>query len=336
VAIRRRVALALIVLVFVVLLPIGPSTNGRPVVVSDVPETTVMRQELLSHTLSTVHPRNENSSTLSYSIHYHVRFHEATELFIINDQVTPDMLDQYIMHSDERVPDNVQFEFNASTGQIQLRIANVTPGVMFIDTRFTLRDHHLFVQGGAPVTTATPDRFSLGQETEVEIQISPFTLSNPGNLSSVEIWIVVTRESYRISSSPRAILQGTTEWKAGWLYEATYYPKKTTFDPHSARFHLSVPLKWTAARASARVVSTVVDVFADGSLYISPDPPIGNTENVRFSHEGLRYNYETEHRIQLTGSSQWILLAVIMVGIALILSGGTWFATRDQSRQGVV
>ena len=252
-----RLVAPVALMLFTTLFIMVPLSIGSYIESQKPPEdiASVIRVERIQET---TYDRNfsDFSSDSLYEVEYEVRC-MLDEIITIKDQI----LQGLRLNEEYKIPiqlgvykQNVTYE--PSDGSITIEIPSIkNPRPWKVDFfpkkrlgRYLFRllfrsdSVNMFPPGHQPGIVCDPERIIIGRETDFEIRISPFKLTDTTNLKTIRISVVFLESAEEIkylSSSPEADVQldGTTMWYCD--------AQATEFQGHSVKYHLKKSARGT-------------------------------------------------------------------------------------------
>ncbi len=193
----------------------------------------------------------------------------------------------------EQETSNVQVTYNADTGVITLVVTNLKANdKVSAQVAFLMDPVDVFAPGEKPVTTVTPSDVYWGDNTSVDVNISPFSVVRPGNVSQIGVyaWLTDAVETITNATTTPPTTADPPMYQAIWQYK---FPKARSYGAHDVKYSFKLPL---IARTGNVLLRTWVEVRYTEALRMTKDGVLGGADGYFFRVDSA-ISYQYEHPI---------------------------------------
>ena len=297
----NRFIFPVILLLSVALLIAGPASITRyrkSIEPPKIGEARVFREEKLSSWQT----QSGSVPYARYGVDYRVVFYSESDIFVLRDKIVQDPETSLIgaySHSE-----NSKIHYNATDGGITIEIIEPHKTEIYrdsgqirtrsgekyeFDIHFNSTPVSKFVPGFGPEFSWEPNEFYLGQDTDIEVVISPFKIQDTMDLQSVVITAYIqvrNKEITYLSSSPEA--KTPSENSCLWAYNGSV----SEFGEHRMKYHAKI-----GDKGPLIVFSSRISLNYRKPLYIESDPSFEGAD-ADFGDIGSTFSYGFTYRIE--------------------------------------
>jgi hypothetical protein len=230
-----------------------------------------------------------NVTETSYLIEYGIVAIEDTPKVTVHDKTEPHLTEIPVTQDTS----NIQVTYDPNTGNITVVVTGLKANDKVSGlAAFKMDPVNIFSLGEAPQTIVTPANIYWGDNTVVNITITPFKVDRTANVTEIGVYSWFTNavaDISDVSTSPPAVCDPPT-YQAIWQYK---YPKEFNYTTHSAKYTIKIPTiqsgnillrTWVEAR-----YSTPLRMMVEGTI---------EGANGYFFQVDSAISYRYEHQIQ--------------------------------------
>ncbi len=231
-----------------------------------------------------------NVTETRYLIDYGIYAVEDTPKVTLHDRAEPHLTEISVQQDTT----NIQVTYDPNTGNITV----VATGLKMNDkvagqAAFKMDPvNDVFYPGEAPQTIVTPANIYWGDNSVVNITITPFRVSRNGNVTQIGVYSWFTTavaEVSDVSTSPPAVCDPPA-YQAIWQYK---YPTTFNYTAHNAKYTIKIP---TVQQSGDILLRTWVEVRYSTALRIVADATIKDSDGMFFRADSA-ISYQYEHKV---------------------------------------
>ncbi len=226
-----------------------------------------------------------NVTETRYLIDYGIYAVEDTPKVTVHDKAQPHLTEIPVQQDTT----NIQVTYDPDTGNITVVATGLkTSDKVAGQAAFKMDPvEGVFYPGQSPETTVTPSNIYWGDNTDVNVTISPFSVSRNGNVTQIGIytWLITVSDISDVSTSPTAVCD-PPQYQAIWQ---ELYPKNYTYTTHSVKYTVKIP---TIPQSGSPLLRTWVEVRYSTALRIVADAKITDSDGMFFrADSAISYQY---------------------------------------------
>jgi len=218
-------------------------------------------------------------------------------IYVVSDAPKVTITDQAEAHLTQIPLDqetsNIQVTYNADTGVITVVATNLKANdKVSAQAAFLMDPVDVFAPGEKPVTTVTPSDIYWGDKTSVDVNVSPFRVVRPGNISQIGVyaWLTDAVETITNATTTPPTTADPPMYQAIWQYK---FPKERSYGAHDVKFSFKLPL---IALTGNVLLRTWVEVRYREALRMKADGVLTGADGL-FLRADSAISYQYEHPI---------------------------------------
>lgn len=218
-------------------------------------------------------------------------------IYVISDAPKITITDQAEAHLTQIPLDqetsNIKVIYNADTGVITVVATNLKANdKVSAQAAFLMDPVDVFAPDERPTTTVTPNAVYWGDKTSVDVNISPFSVIRPGNVSQIGVyaWLTDAVETITNATTTPPTTADPPMYQAIWQYK---FPETRSYGAHDVKYSFKLPL---IARTGNVLLRTWVEVRYTEALRMKADGVLEGADGYFFRVDSA-ISYQYEHPI---------------------------------------
>jgi len=230
--------------------------------------------------------QSNNTLVSRYLVNYGFVAVEDTPTVTVTDKTDPNLLWVPIVQDST----NVQVSYNNATGEITVVATNMKAGdKLFAQAAFQMDPVNIFASGQSPSTQVSPSILNYGDDKNVTITISPFTVQKTSNITEVGVYAWFTEAAANITSisTTPPVKVDAPQYQAIWQYTR---PTTFSYDSHTAVYNVKIT---TYTAFGDVILRTWVEARYSNPLRMKIDGKIEGAKGYFFRVDsGINYQYQ--------------------------------------------